>query len=85
MLAQLRSQIATLASVAPPARKSLGRLRQEQSDLEENLFVQPPEQRAHIKKSLAELRVEISAAEKAELPEVKPETPGESGGPTQVA
>jgi len=90
MLAFLRGQIANLQDALTPARedpptaqveprKSLDELRREQSDLEETLFIEPPERRGRIKQLLAQKRSEIRDAEAAEA------KARDKKGPSQVA
>lgn len=66
MLSHLREQIAGLHAIQTQAEittpKSLEQLRQQQSDLEETLFREPPERRPEIKRLLAAVRREIAAA-----------------------
>jgi hypothetical protein len=88
MLAQLRAQIAALdATQTQPeisAPKSLTELRQRQTELEETLFLEPPERRPQIKKLLAQVRAEIAVALENSTPEDAAKTTN-TGGPPQVA
>jgi len=81
VLASLRAEISALESEQgqAPAKdasvqssQSLPELRQRQSELEETLFIEPPERRGPVKKLLAQVREAIEAARERLRSEQKP-------------